>query len=160
MVVDRKSSRCRNVHLKYMGAYFSLHQCFMQPGFAHASSVAVLYATRIGPCVVRITALCNQGRCCAALIFPDRRQDLPGLVVASQAVDTGLHQDETELGVTVLAAALKVLADGDGLLDEEVEVLWDVGRQTLGLEHTQDLVPSHKAHLRHSVRVTQDDTNL
>jgi len=75
-------------------------------------------------------------------------------------MDAGLHQDETELGVTVLAAALEVLADGDGLLDEEVEVLWDVGREALGLEHTQDLVASHKPHLCHSVRVTQDDTYL
>jgi hypothetical protein len=30
-------------------------------------------------------------------------------------VDTGLDENETELGVLVLAVALKVLADGDSL---------------------------------------------
>ena len=30
-------------------------------------------------------------------------------------MDTGLDQNEAELGVLVLAVALKVLADGDGL---------------------------------------------
>jgi hypothetical protein len=30
-------------------------------------------------------------------------------------VDTGLDENEAELGVLVLAVALKVLADGDGL---------------------------------------------
>jgi hypothetical protein len=38
-------------------------------------------------------------------------------------VDTGLDENEAELAVLVLAVALKVLADGDSLLDEEVEIL-------------------------------------
>jgi len=75
-------------------------------------------------------------------------------------VNARLDQNQTELGITILAAALEVLADGDGLLDEEVEVLRDVGREALGLEHTQDLVTCHEPHLCHAVRVAQDDTNL
>ena len=35
-------------------------------------------------------------------------------------MDTGLDENETELGVLVLAVALKMLADLDGLLDEHV----------------------------------------
>lgn len=41
-------------------------------------------------------------------------------------MDTGLDENETELAILVLAVALKVLADGDGLLDEEVKVLRDL----------------------------------
>ena len=42
-------------------------------------------------------------------------------------MDTGLDENKAELSVLVLAVGLEVLADGDGLLDEHVEVLWDVG---------------------------------
>ena len=46
-------------------------------------------------------------------------------------MDTGLDENEAELGVAVLAVGLKVLADGNGLLDQQVEVLWDVGAEAL-----------------------------
>ena len=45
-------------------------------------------------------------------------------------MDTRLDQDETELGVLVLAVGLEVLADGDSLFDEVPEVLWDLGSKT------------------------------
>lgn len=51
-----------------------------------------------------------------------------------------------------------MLADKDGLLDEVVQVLWDSWGQTLGLEHTQDLVASDKPHLCNTVTVSQDNT--
>lgn len=41
-------------------------------------------------------------------------------------MDTGLDENEAELAILVLAVALKVLADGDSLLDEEVKVLRDL----------------------------------
>lgn len=49
------------------------------------------------------------------LVAPGGGQDTDGLVVAGQTVDTGLDQNQAELGVLVLAVALEVLADGDGL---------------------------------------------
>lgn len=48
-----------------------------------------------------------------------------GLVVPSKPVDPRLDQDETELGVLVLAVGLQVLADGDRLFDEVPKVLRD-----------------------------------
>jgi hypothetical protein len=39
-------------------------------------------------------------------------------------VDTGLDENEAELGVLVLAVALEMLADGNSLLDKHVEI-WD-----------------------------------
>lgn len=50
---------------------------------------------------------------------------------ATYTVDTRLDENEAELSVLVLAVGLEVLADGDGLLDEHVEVLWDVGAEAL-----------------------------
>lgn len=51
----------------------------------------------------------------SGLIAPGGRQDTDGLVVTGQTVDTGLDQNKAELGVLVLAVALEVLADSDGL---------------------------------------------
>jgi hypothetical protein len=44
-----------------------------------------------------------------------RLEDTDGLVVTGETVDSGLDEDETELGVLVLSVALKMLADSDGL---------------------------------------------
>jgi hypothetical protein len=52
-----------------------------------------------------------------ALVAPGGGQDTDGLVVAGQTVDTGLDQNQAELGVLVLAVALEVLADSDGLVN-------------------------------------------
>ena len=67
---------------------------------------------------------------------------LLALVVPSKTVDTGLDQNQAELGVLILAVGLKVLADGDRLFDEVPKVLWD-GRcqaypQTKGKETVQE----------------------
>lgn len=48
---------------------------------------------------------------------------------SAYTVDTGLDENEAELAVPVLAVGGKVLADGNSLLDEHVEVLWDIGAQ-------------------------------
>jgi hypothetical protein len=45
-------------------------------------------------------------------------------------VDSGLNQNEAELSVLVLAVALEMLADGHGLLDELVQILWDLWGQS------------------------------
>jgi hypothetical protein len=72
----------------------------------------------------------NEGGCGRRVILEARRDLLLRLVVASEAVDTGLDENEAELRVLVLAVDLKVLADGDGLLDEVPEVLRNRGCET------------------------------
>lgn len=47
-----------------------------------------------------------------------------------EAVDTGLNETETVLGIEVLAVDLQVLTDGDGLLDQVVEILRDGRSET------------------------------
>lgn len=61
------------------------------------------------------------------VLFPIWRQLAHSLVVARQTMHTRLNENEPELAVAVLAVALEVLAHGDGLLDELVQVLGDVG---------------------------------
>lgn len=60
-------------------------------------------------------ALRDNGAGGSGLVLPGGREDTDGPVVTGQTVDTGLDENETELGVLVLAVALKVLADGDSL---------------------------------------------
>ena len=50
-----------------------------------------------------------------ALVSPGRWQHTDGLVVSREAVDAGFDENEAELAVLVLAVALEVLTDGDGL---------------------------------------------
>lgn len=72
------------------------------------------------PTVPSTTRLSNDGAGGGGLVAPGGGEDTDGLVVAGKTVDTGLDQNKAELGVLVLAVALKVLADGNGLLDQHV----------------------------------------
>jgi len=94
------------------------------------------------------------------LLLPGGRELTSGLVVAGKTVDTGLDQNEAELGIAVLAVALQVLADRDGLLDQVVQVLRDLGGKTVGLQDTEDLGTSNVLDLSNTLGVTEDDTDL
>jgi len=94
------------------------------------------------------------------LILEVRGDLLGGSVVSSEPVDPGLDENESELGVLVLPVLLEVLSDVDGLLDQEVEILWDLWGQAVSLEDSQDLAASHAADLGNTVGVTKDDANL
>ena len=59
--------------------------------------------------------LCDESAGSGALVLPCGWEGTDGLVVAGETVDTGLEQNEAELAVLVLAVALEVLADSDGL---------------------------------------------
>jgi hypothetical protein len=66
--------------------------------------------------------LCDECAGGGALVSPGWWKSTDGLVVAGETVDTGLDENEAEFGVLVLAVALEMLADGDGLLDEHVKI--------------------------------------
>lgn len=67
------------------------------------------------PSQALISCLSDHGAGGGGLVLPVRGHDADGTVVTGETVDTGLDENEAELGVLVLAVALKVLADGDGL---------------------------------------------
>jgi len=104
--------------------------------------------------------LCNQGAGSSALVSPGGWEGTDGLVVAGQTVNTGLDENEAELGVLVLAVALEMLADGDSLLDKHVQVFWNLWCKTIAAENAEDLVPCDDLNLRNSVGIPQDNTNL
>lgn len=63
-----------------------------------------------------IVHLCDHGAGSSALVSPGWWEDTNGLVVTGQTVDTGLNENETELGILVLSVALEMLADGNSLV--------------------------------------------
>lgn len=62
--------------------------------------------------------LCDHGAGGCALVFPVGLQNTNSLVVSAEAVDSRLNENKAELGVLVLSVALEVLADGDGLNED------------------------------------------
>lgn len=104
--------------------------------------------------------LVDQSRGSGRLVLPVRGQHGDGSVVSSQSVDSGLDQNQSELGVLVLSVSLQVLSDGHSLLDQEVQVLRNVRSQTVGFQDSQDLVTGDNLGLGDTVSVSQDNTNL
>lgn len=90
------------------------------------------------------------------LLFPVGSELTSLLVVPGETVDTGLDQNKTELGISVLPVTLKVLANSNSLLDQVVKVFGDLRSQTVGFEDTEDLVTSNVLDLGNTVLVTID----
>lgn len=80
--------------------------------------------------IIHLVFLGDQGGGGGRLVLPVWRKDTGGLVVSGETVDTGLDQDESELGVLVLSVLLKVLSHVDSLLDQVVEILWELWGET------------------------------
>ena len=104
----RRHCLCDQAHTenKHKIAHASLRK---RLAFCRAGSLSVFQ-----DCGLR---LCDEGGGGGGLVPPGRGEDTDGLVVTRQTVDTGLDENQAELGVLVLAVALEVLADGDGLAD-------------------------------------------
>lgn len=75
-------------------------------------------------------------------------------------MDSRLDQNQSELRVLVLSVSLQVLSDGNSLLDQEVQVLWDLWGQTVRFQDSQDLVTSDNLGLGNTVSISQKNTNL
>lgn len=102
----------------------------------------------------------DQSRSSSRLVLPVRWENCDSSVVSGQSVDTGLNQNESELGVLVLSVSLEVLSHSDGLLDQEVEVLWELWSKTVGLQDSHNLVTGDDLGLVDSVGVSENDTDL
>jgi hypothetical protein len=75
-------------------------------------------------------------------------------------VDSGFDQNQTELGVLILAVAIQMLTDLDSLLDKHVQILWDLGGKSIGLKDADNLLSSDRLDLGNTIGIPEDDTNL
>jgi len=75
-------------------------------------------------------------------------------------VDTGLDENKTELRVFILAVALKMLANSNGLLDQHVKILWDFWGEAVRFEDSENLVSSNDLDLGNTVGVSEHNTDL
>lgn len=79
---------------------------------------------------MRENLLRHEGRGRGALVLPVCWQLPVSAVVAGEAVDAGLDQNEAKLGILVATVALEMLAHGDGLLDKHIQVFRDLSGKT------------------------------
>mmetsp|Transcript_7818 Transcript_7818/g.14496 ORF Transcript_7818/g.14496 Transcript_7818/m.14496 type:complete len:208 (+) Transcript_7818:383-1006(+) len=117
--------------------------------------MVVLYLSRCCCC-----CLCNNGTGSGGLVLPVGGELSGGSVVSCQSVDSRFNENQTKLGVLVLTVAFQMLTNLDGLFDEHVQVLWDFGGKSVGLEDTDDLLSRDGLDLCDSVRISQNDANL
>jgi len=106
------------------------------------------------------SSLGDQGIGGGGLVSPGGGKGLGLSVVAGNSVNTALHEDELVLLVLVLPELLEVLAHNHSLLDEVVEVLGDVGGETVGLQDAEHVLSSHCLDTGNAMGITEDNTNL
>jgi len=94
------------------------------------------------------------------LVLPAGWELLASSVVSSKSVNSALNKDEMKLGILVLSVLLEMLAHGNGLLDEVIEVLWDLWGHSLNLEDSQNLRASNTLDLWDTEGISEGDTNL
>eukprot|EP00177_Eucheuma_denticulatum_P007020 GFKZ01012770.1.p2 GENE.GFKZ01012770.1~~GFKZ01012770.1.p2 ORF type:complete len:111 (+),score=0.65 GFKZ01012770.1:508-840(+) len=64
-------------------------------------------------------------------VFPVCRDALGPLVIPGQAMDAALDENESKFSVLILSIAIEMLANGDGLLNKHVEILWEFRGEAL-----------------------------
>lgn len=94
------------------------------------------------------------------VVSPGGGERLNVAVVAGESVDSALNANKTELGVSILSELLKMLSDGNGLLDEHVQVFGDLGGKTSLFEDSEDLGAGDSLNLGDTVRVSKSDADL
>jgi hypothetical protein len=104
--------------------------------------------------------LSHHGTGSGRLILPVSRELSGGSVVTSQAVDPRFDQNQSELGVLILAVAIQMLTDLNSLLDKHVKILGDLGGKSIGLEDANNLLSSDRLDLGNTIGIPEDDTNL
>ena len=109
---------------------------------------------------VRKYDLCDEGGSSSTLVLPVGLKLTCTTVVSSQSVDTGLDENESELGVLVLSVGVHVFLDGNSLLDKHVEILRDRGGKAVLLENAEDLVAGDGLDLCDTVGITKDYADL
>merc|ERR1712149_131351 len=88
-------------------------------------------------------------------LLPVWRENTLLAVVAGKAMDTRFDQNQSEFSVAILSVSLEMLSHADGLLDHEVEILWEFWSGAQRFQNSQDLGPCQVMRLADSVGVSQ-----
>eukprot|EP00558_Chaetoceros_sp_UNC1202_P004446 CAMPEP_0197232400 /NCGR_PEP_ID=MMETSP1429-20130617/567_1 /TAXON_ID=49237 /ORGANISM="Chaetoceros sp., Strain UNC1202" /LENGTH=99 /DNA_ID=CAMNT_0042690407 /DNA_START=164 /DNA_END=463 /DNA_ORIENTATION=+ len=75
-------------------------------------------------------------------------------------MNPGLNQNQPKFGILILTVPLQMLPDLHSLLDKHVQILWDFGCESVGLEDTDDLLSRDGIDIRNAIGVTEDDSDL
>ncbi len=75
-------------------------------------------------------------------------------------MDSALNENEAELGILVFSELLKMLSDGDGLLDKVVKVLGHLGSQAVLLQDSENFAASDTLNLGNASSVSESDADL
>ena len=75
-------------------------------------------------------------------------------------MDAALNKNESELGVLVLSELLEMLPDGDSLLDQVVQILGNLGSQTVLLQDSEDFAASDTLDLGDAHSVSEGNADL
>ena len=94
------------------------------------------------------------------VVSPSDGQLLRLSVESGESVNSGFDENESVFGVFVLSEFFDVLADGDGLLDQVVEILRNLRSAAVLFEDSQDFLASQEPDLRNAVLVSKDDADL
>jgi hypothetical protein len=100
------------------------------------------------------------GRSGSRLVLPVWRQFLGLLVISTQSVNTALNQNKMELAIPVSTVSIQMLSHGDSLLNEEVDVLWELWSEPVALQDAENLATCDRLDLGNAMAVTEDDTDL
>jgi hypothetical protein len=100
------------------------------------------------------------GRSGSRLVLPVWRQFLGFLVISTQSVNTTLNQNKMELAIPVSTVSIQMLSHGDSLLNEEVDVLWELWAEPVALQDAENLATGDRLDLGDAMAVTEDDTDL
>jgi len=75
-------------------------------------------------------------------------------------MNTRLDENQTELAISILSILLQMTADVNSLLDQMIQILWQLGGQTGGFEDSENLVAGDLRDLWDSKTISENDTNL
>ena len=92
--------------------------------------IGVLNAREQSNCKSAKLSLGNEGRGRSGFILPDGRQLTGLLVITRKTVNTRFDKNQTILGILILTITFKMLANGNGLLDQVIQVFRNFRSET------------------------------
>ena len=75
-------------------------------------------------------------------------------------MDSRFNKNESELTILISSELLNMLSDVNSLLDQAIEIFWELRSNTLDLKNSEDLRASDSFNLRNTIVISEDDTDL